>query len=151
VPAAKPAKPAKPALSIKTVDGHTTLSPFAGMVDELGQLKKEYALALAPLEMKLPRIKALETALQASCIAKADSEWIVEGARFGVRLGPCALKRSIDFKALVKKIGTAVYATFATCTLGDLNEHVSDDVMDAVVTSDLTGPRKLTTYEKGTA
>jgi hypothetical protein len=133
----KPAKPSQPSL--------------AAMADELGALEKEHALALAPLEMKLPRMKALKEAIQKACTAPGDQEWIVEGARFGVKLGACATQRTIDIPALVKKIGAAVFAKFATCTLGALEKHASADVVKAVVSSDQTGPRKLSTYEKGAA
>lgn len=121
------------------------------MADELGALEKEYALALAPMELKLPRMKALKEALQLACTAPADKEWIVEGAKFGVKLGACANKGSIDFKALVKKIGAAVFARFATCTIADLEANVEADTVDAVLSSAQTGPRKLSTFEKGVA
>lgn len=119
------------------------------MADELGALQKEYDLALAPFEHKLPRMKALREALQAACTAPSDKEWITEGARFGVRLGPRAAQRSIDIPALVKKIGAAVFTKFATCTLRALEDHVPVDVVALVVSEDQTGPRKLTTFEKG--
>lgn len=124
-------------------------SSLADMADELGALEKEYALALAPLEFKLPRMKALKEALQEACPAKPDKEWIVEGARFGVRLGPCATVRSIDFIKLIKKIGAAAFAKFATCTLKGLEANVSPETADAVVSSAALGPRKLSTFEKG--
>ncbi|MES2136975.1 MAG: hypothetical protein V4502_07955 [Pseudomonadota bacterium] len=135
MPAAKAAKPASPSL--------------AQLADELGALEKEYALALAPLEMKLPRIKALKEALQKACSVKATDEWIVEGAHFGVRLGPCAIARSIDYKGLIKRIGAAAFAKFATCTLGALELVVTPEIAAAVVSSAQTGPRKLSTFEKG--
>lgn len=119
------------------------------MADELGALEKEYALALAPLEKKIPRIKALKEALQEACPAKPDKEWIVEGTRFGVRLGPCANQRSVDLIKLVKKIGAAAFAKFATCTLGALEANVKPDVIEDVVSAAATGPRKLSTFEKG--
>jgi hypothetical protein len=119
------------------------------MVDELGSLQKEYDLALAPLEMKLPRIKALKEAIQAACPARPEKEWIVEGARFGVRLGPRASERTIDFKRLVKIIGASIFSKFATCTLGNLEKNVEDKIRDAVITTEPTGPRKLSTFEKG--
>lgn len=119
------------------------------MADELGALQKEYDLAIAPYEKKLPRIKALKAALQEACPAKPDKEWIVEGARFGVRLGPCANERSIDFVKLVKKIGAAAFAKFATCTLGALEAHVEPGLVAEIVSSAASGPRKLSTFEKG--
>ncbi len=126
---------------------------LSALVDELGALEKEYALAVAPFEMKLPRMKALKELIQASCPAatKPDAEWTAEGARFGVRLGPCANKRTIDIKALVKKIGAAVFARFATCTITDLEANVEAATVEAVLSSAQTGPRKLTTFEKGSA
>jgi hypothetical protein len=121
------------------------------MADELGALEKEHAILVAPFESKLPRIKALKALLQAACPAGTPSsaEWIVEGARFGVRLGPQANERSIDFKGLVKKIGAAAFARFASCTLTALEAHVPPEMAEAVVSSDQTGPRKLSTFEKG--
>jgi hypothetical protein len=126
-------------------------TPLADLVDELGALEKEYAIALAPFEMKLARMKALKALIQEACTAKPADEWVTEGAKFGVRLGPAAKERSINFSALVKKIGAAAFAKFATCTLGALEKHASADVAAAVVTTDLTGPRKLSTFEKGSA
>lgn len=121
------------------------------MADELGALEKEYALALAPMELKLPRMKALKEALQEACPAAPDKEWIVEGEKFGVKLGTCAKQRSIDFVKLVKKIGAAAFAKFATSTLSALEAHVKPEVIDDVVTTTATGPRKLSTFEKGCA
>lgn len=121
------------------------------MADELGALEKEYALLIAPFEKKMPRMKALQKAMQDACKAPAGKEWIVEGARFGVRLGPCANQRAINIAALIKKIGAAAFAKFATCTLGALEQHAGVDVVSAVVTSAQTGPRKLSTFEKGAA
>ncbi len=132
---AKPAKVATP--------------PLAQLADELGLLEKEYALLIAPFEKKFGRVKALKETLQAACTAKATDEWIVEGARFGVRLGPCAMQRSINFKSLVRRIGAMAFAKFAECTLTRLELCVERDVIDDVVTAAQTGPRKLTTFEKG--
>ena len=74
------------------------------MADKLGALEKEYALLIAPFEKKMPRMKALKELMQAACPAgaRADKEWIVEGTRFGVKLGPCANQRIINIAALVK-------------------------------------------------
>lgn len=119
------------------------------MADELGALEKEYALAIAPLEMKLPRIKALKEALQAACPAKPDKEWLIEGARFGVKLGPCANETTINIAALVKKISAAAFAKFAGCTLKALKANVAPDIFEAVTSTEQTGSRKLSTFEKG--
>lgn len=122
---------------------------LAEMADELGAIQKEYDLALAPLEMKLPRLKALKEALQEACPANPDKDWIVEGARFGVRLGPCANQRSVNIAALVKKIGAAAFAKFASCTIAALDCSVDVQIAKSVITSAQNGPRKLSTFEKG--
>jgi hypothetical protein len=122
---------------------------LAAAADELGALEKEYAILLAPFEAKLPRMKALKEMLQEACPAAAEKEWTVEGKHFGVKLGPCAQERTIDFKKLVKIVGASVFATFATCTLGNLDKAVEEKVIAAVVTTAPTGPRKLSTFEKG--
>jgi hypothetical protein len=122
------------------------------MADELGALEKEYALALAPLEKKIPRIKALKEALQEACDAKSDKEWIVEGTKFGVRLGPCANEKKINVAALFKKLGgaafvkfvAAVFAKYQSCGVSSLGGDV-----DGIVTVTQSGPRKLTIFEKG--
>lgn len=138
-----------PAKATKKRLPESSPSPLAAMADELGALEKEYALAMAPLELKLPRMKALKEALQAACPAPADKEWIVEGEKFGVKLGPRANQRLINIVALVKKIGPAAFAKFATTTLGELEKNVSPDVAKAFVSTDQIGPRKLSTFEKG--
>jgi hypothetical protein len=119
------------------------------MADELGGLEKEIALAMAPFEKKLPRIKALKEALQLACPTKPAEEWIVEGEKFGVRLGPRANERLINYKKLLKAISVTAFVKFATCTLAALEKHVAPYVIKSVITSDATGPRKLSTFEKG--
>lgn len=129
----------------------TATPSLAQLADELGALEKEYSLALAPLEFKLPRMKALKEMLQAACPAAPAKEWIVEGARFGVKLGPCANESTIHVLALVKKIGAAAFVRFAGCTLKALKANVKPEIFDAVTSTEQTGARKLTTYEKGVA
>jgi hypothetical protein len=121
------------------------------MADELGALEKEYALAIAPFEMKLPRIKALKEALQSACPASADAEWIIEGAHFGVKLGPRANESLIDYAKLIKKIGLAAFAKIATCTLTNLRKSVKPELLKGIVSTEQCGPRKLSTFEKGAA
>lgn len=106
-------------------------------------------LAMAPFEMQEPRIKFLKAFIQEACPAKATEEWTVEGRQFGIRLGPRAKERTVNIPKLVKAIGAAVYAKFATCTLKALEDNVNHDMVEAVVTTDNTGPRKLATFEKG--
>lgn len=125
------------------------LPSLSAMADELGQLEQEYAVAIAPLEMKLARIKALKSALVLACPVKAGEEWRVYGQRFGVRLSPCADQRRIDFKKLLKRIGAAAFAKFATCTLGALEKNVAADVIDEVVSTQPDGARRFSFFEKG--
>jgi hypothetical protein len=68
-----------------------------------------------------------------------------------VRLGPCANERKIDYKKLLKRISLGAFAKFATCTLKALEENVSVDVYQEVITEGRTGNRKLSTFEKGAA
>jgi hypothetical protein len=122
------------------------------MADELGALEKEYALALAPLEKKLPRIKALKEALQEACDAKPGDEWIVEGTKFGVKLGARAHEKKIDCAKLFKKLGAAAFTKFVAAVFAKYQScgvsSLAGDV-DGVVTTTQTGPRKLSTFEKG--
>jgi hypothetical protein len=66
-----------------------------------------------------------------------------------VKLGPCANESTISITALVKKIGAAAFAKFAGCTLKALKANVSSEIFDAVTSTAQTGPRKLSTFEKG--
>ncbi len=128
-----------------------TKQNLASMADELGAIEKEYNLAIAPLEMKLPRMKVLKELLQAACTAPKDQEWSVEGARFVVRLGPCANARTVNIARLVRKIGAAAFAKFASCTIAALDRNVSADLAGSMIDSEQNGPRKLSTVEKGAA
>lgn len=127
-------------------------SELSVIVDELGQLEKEYALAVAPFEKKLPRIKALKETLQRACPAGAAQEWIVEGKRFGARLGPRAMDRSIDLPKLFKILGATkfiafvcgVFAKYQSCGVSALDADQGD-----LVSEKQTGIRKLSTFEKG--
>lgn len=137
MPAVKPTKTATP--------------PLAAYADELGLLEKELALAMAPFEMKLPRIKALKELLQEACPVAGDKEWIVEGARFGVKLGPRADFRIVSVMKLIKAIGQKAFNAFATVSLKELESHpaISADILATVIHKERVGPRKLSTFEKG--
>ena len=136
---------------MKAKEAKSAAPSLAQMADELGALEKEYALAIAPFEMKLPRMKALKEALQAACPAPADKEWTVEGAKFGVKLGVRANERLIDYAKLIKKIGLGAFAKFATCTLTNLQKSVKPELLDGIISTEQCGPRKLSTFEKGVA
>lgn len=128
---------------------------LARIVDELGQLEKEYALAIAPFEMKLPRIKALKEALQRACPATPEKEWVLEGSHFGARLGPCAMVKTIDVARLAERIGLRalikfVARTFAKYQSCGVSALTAEDAAD-VVREAQTGPRRLSSYEKGIA
>lgn len=127
------------------------LPQLAAIADELGALEKEYALATAPFGMKLPRMKALREALQLACPAKAEDGWTVEGLRFGVTLGPCAWKRTVNVAKLLKLIGARMFVSFASCSLTDLEKHVGEETRAQAISKDRTGARSLRTYEKGQA
>ena len=121
------------------------------MADELGQIQKEYAIAIAPLEQKLKRAKVIEKALRELCPAKPEDEWVVEGKRFAARLGPCASERSIDYKKLLTLIPLKAFVKFATCTLTALEKNIAAEIVARVVSTAATGSRKISTSEKGIA
>jgi hypothetical protein len=127
------------------------LPALPAIADELGQIEKEYAIAIAPLKQKLERAKVLEKTLRELCPAKPDEEWNVIGQRFTVRLGPCAKEKSIDYKKLLTLIPLKAFVKFATCTLSALAKNVADDVFNSVVSEAPTGSRRITTQEKGAA
>jgi hypothetical protein len=123
------------------------LPEHAALADELGALEKE----MAPFAQKLARIELLKRTLRAACPALPGSPWTVTGARFVALLGPCAMQRRINVADLVKYIGSAMFAKFATCTLADLERNVKPEVAAGVVMAGPTGPRPLKTFEKGAA
>ncbi len=125
------------------------LGPLA---DELGALEGEmntHQAAYAALHgPKLARIKQLSAVFRAECKVPAHVPWLVDGKKFQVILGICALERSIDYLKLVKAIGAAAYARFAKCTLGQLEKNVSPTLAAGVVSAERTGPRSLTTVAR---
>lgn len=132
----------------------TAKSPdYAAIADELGTLKKEYALLIAPFALKKPRLEALEKQLREACPVAADAEWTVKGSHFDVILGPKADWRIVSVQKLIKAIGQKAFNAFATVSLKDLEAHpaVSADTLATVVHKERIGPRTLKTVEKGTA
>jgi hypothetical protein len=121
--------------------------PYASLVDELGGLEKE----LAPFAQQLARIELLKKTLRGVCPASDDVEWSVSGARFIALLGPRALERKIDIKALVKAIGAPAFAKFASCTLKALEASVEPAIAAGVISSDRTGSRSLKLFERRAA
>lgn len=126
---------------------------LAALVDELGDLEKEYSLLIAPFALKKPRMEALEAQLRAACTASADAEWTVKGTRFDVILGKRADYRVINITKLIKAIGQKAFNAFATVSLKDLEAHpaISADTLATIVHKERVGPRTLKTVEKGTA
>lgn len=128
-------------------------TPLAALVDELGDLKKEYSLLIAPFALKKPRMEALEEQLRKACTASADAEWTVKGTRFDVILGKRAEWRIVGINKLIKAIGQKAFNAFATVSLKDLEAHpaISADTLATIVHKERVGPRTLKTVEKGTA
>ena len=126
---------------------------YSALADELGSLKKEYALLIAPFTLKKPRMEAIEKQLREACPAAADTEWIVKGAHFDVILGPRAENRIVGIAKLIKAIGQKAFNAFATVSLKDLEAHpaISADTLSAIIHKERVGPRTLKTIEKGTA
>lgn len=122
-------------------------NPHSAIADELGALEKE----MAPHAQKLARIEQLRKTLRAECPVANDHPWTVNGQNFVAVLGPRALERSISTVALVRAIGAAAFARFATCTLKSLEASVAPAIAASVITSDHTGSRSLKTFEKGAA
>jgi hypothetical protein len=129
----------------------TAPAPYAALADELGQLKKEQNLLLAPFALKKPRMEALEKQLRDACPVEADEEWIVCGSRFNVLLGPRAEFRIVDIAKTIKAVGQKIFNTFATVSLKDLELRLSADTLGTLVHKERIGPRTLKTVEKGTA
>jgi hypothetical protein len=122
-------------------------SLIAAQVDELGALERE----LAPVQLKISRVEALRKAIRAHFDASpADQPFEATGERFLVAVGPRATQRSINFVKLIKLLGAARFAKFATCTLAALAEH-APGMEASVVTSAPTGARPLKTFERGKA
>jgi hypothetical protein len=123
-------------------------SAIANEIDELGALEKEFA----PLRPKLARIEMLRKVIRAHFDASPPaSPFEASGARFICMIGPRAVERAINYKALIKAIGLKAFALIARVTLGALEEGVPCGVVAAVVTSDNTGARSIKTFERGTA
>ncbi len=128
-------------------------APYAALADELGALKKEYALLIAPFALKKPRMEALEKQLRDACPVAADAEWTAHGLRFDVILGQRAEWRIVNITKLIKAIGQKAFNAFATVSLKDLEAHpaVSADTLATIIQKNRVGPRTLKTVEKGTA
>jgi hypothetical protein len=124
---------------------------FPPIADELGALEKKMAAHEAEYAAQhgvdLARIEQLREALRNGCTALAGEPWTVIGKKFTAVLGPCSLKRVIDFRHLVKIIGAPAFAMFATCTLKEIRARCLPPVIASVVKLTQTGPRDLTTHE----
>lgn len=126
-------------------------APYAALADELGSLKKEFALLITPFALKKPRMEALEKQLREACPAAPDAGWTAHGVAFDVILGKCADWRIVNNTKLIKAIGQKAFNAFATVSLKELEAHpaVSADTLAAVVHKERVGPRTLKTVEKG--
>jgi hypothetical protein len=132
-----------------------TAPEFCAIADELGALELEmtkHEAAYAALHgSKLARIEQLRKTLRAACTMPAAKDWRIEGQRFMAILGPCGLKRSIDYRKLHKAIGLAAFAEFAECTLKTLEKCVKPEIFARVVSSDQSGPRSVSTVARSAA
>src|ERR1035437_9800200 len=119
----------------------TAPAPYAALADELGALKKEYSLLVAPFALKKPRMEAIEKLLRDACPVAADAEWTVTGSRFHVILGPRAEYRIVSVLKLIKAIGQKAFNAFATVSLKDLESHpaISADTLATIVHKERIG------------
>lgn len=116
---------------------------LAAAIDELGSIEKE----LAPYAAKIARAKQLKELIRQQT---PDATNEVAGERFVAMFGPRGNQTVINFGALVKRIGAARFAKFATCTLKSLEEN-APDAITSVTKQEATGPRHLRVLEKGVA
>ena len=113
-------------------------------VDELGALEKE----LVEIRPKLRRVEVLHGLIRDRFRSHAATEAVeARGVRYGVTLGPCAFRSTVDYDAVRKAMGLAAYAEIAQPTLKALEATLAPDVVARVVTYDYTGARPVKTFE----
>ena len=102
-------------------------------VDELGSLERE----LVEIRPKLRRVEVLHGLIRDRFRAHAATEAVeARGVRYGVTLGPCAFRSTVDYDAVRKAMGLAAYAEIAQPTLKALEATLAPDVVARVVTYD---------------
>ena len=120
---------------------------LAAVVDELGQLEKEFA----PLKAKSDRIEALRRQLREAFADKdATADFTVEGRQFSVHLGPRAQAQTVNIAKVYKSVGTKIFLQLVSITLKSLQTH-APTLAHEVVTAGPTGTRPLKISEKAGA
>lgn len=121
---------------------------IAAEIDELGEIGRR----LAPHRLDLVREEALRKAIRAHFDeSPAEKPYEAAGAKFTALIGARASQKAIDILLLIKRIGLRAFAKFAKVSLGDLDDNVSVEIYEEVVSSRLTGPRSLRVFETGAA
>ncbi len=129
--------------------------PLADKADELGALKKELEICLAPFTFKQKRLDELSKEFREACETtyktKPEEDWRICGMHFDVILTARARWRSVNIAKLAKLIKIPALLKIASVTLAALEGACTAEVIDQVVTQNHTGPRTLKTIEKGVA
>ena len=137
----KPPQRAAPALSIVPSDPAELLRQY---VDELGALEK----FLVEVRPKLRRVEVLHGLIRDRFRENAPSESVeARGLCYGVTLGACAFRSTVDYDAVRKAMGLKAYADIAQPTLKALEATLAPDVVARVVRYDYTGARPVKTFE----
>ena len=120
-------------------------SPYADLIDEVGELAEKAAPILAEiaaLQAKLAPLNEKRAALQAiiNDVGLDDEEIKYEGALFRVEAGKRGNSRSIKDMALVKKLmGTDTFMKVATVKLGDIDKYLTLPEREQVLVTARTG------------
>jgi hypothetical protein len=114
---------------------------LASMVDELGDLEA----AIAPHKINFARVEVLRSSIR-SAYAKQDPGRMYQaaGERWVCLIGKNGNASIVDKPELLKRIGPAKFAELAAVTIKSLEEHVSKEILGAVVSLEPIGPRIIT-------
>ena len=116
---------------------------LAALVDELGELEA----ALTPMKPKLARIETIRKQLRGIYNdAAVDKAFTLQGSKFAATIGARSMVSAVNVTALIRAVGSKVFASIASVTLKRVQETCSPAVYAACVSSDQSGPRPIDVF-----
>ena len=115
------------------------------LIDDFGDLKKLHD-DFAPTEKLYNAARdQLNSYLENE---PADTTYIEEGTRWTLDIGACGFVSSIDLKVIQKLLGPRNFLKACTVTFKALEAFLLKPQIDALKTTEQTGPRKFVTSPK---
>jgi hypothetical protein len=107
-------------------------------VDDFGDVVR-LRDAFAPTERLYQQLRTELSSLTST--GDPESEYVLKGERFTLRISPCSLERKVDVEKAKRKLGVSAFLECCTVTLRALGQYLAAPDVEALTITTRTGSR----------